>query len=121
MHLINEGQVQDSAKATRQYKEALNEIITPDVFFNLINGDRDDLLKYIVATIHTVSYHLVHNFPVILFVNDKTLNAYPMIFEDTDIKTKFIDTFNAFKTNPFTFAMALDATSATGISIDYKV
>jgi hypothetical protein len=121
MYLINEEEIQNDNNIKSQYKEALKEdILSPEVFFNLVNGDRNNFLAPIVATIHLLSYHLKYKFPAILLTNNNTLNAFPIVFEkEGNVRIKFSKLFKTFTNNQFDFELNLNNQSSGGIAVTY--
>ena len=117
LHLVNEDLNPNMLKG---YKEALSNIITPEVYTSLVTGDRTGILKTIIATIHSVSYQSVHEFPVLLFVNEKNYHVCPIYFDRDNVAERFIYVYEQYKNNTFNISLSLDKFYSNAVPVTFR-
>tara|TARA_R100000951_G_scaffold83290_1_gene71070 strand:- start:24547 stop:25968 length:1422 start_codon:yes stop_codon:yes gene_type:complete len=113
--VVNEDLDEDTLN---EFRKGLTDILTPERLEAMHRGDYKTI-KALIASIHTVAYQIVTGFTTVIWMNDKDLCGYPMIFNKMSTSSHLRAKFVQFMTKGFNIDPNIDAQSATGVQISY--
>ena len=84
----------------------------------------DNLLRAIIGALQISMYKEHEKFKIILFMNDETMNGFPLMPKGESVKDRFIYTFNVVKRlideNKLSVGLSIDSRSK-GVAIKLNV
>tara|TARA_R100000152_G_scaffold3751_1_gene1287 strand:+ start:1148 stop:2653 length:1506 start_codon:yes stop_codon:yes gene_type:complete len=108
----------------KQFKEGLDQILDLDTMRSLARRRDDNLLRAIVGALQISMYKEHEGFKIILFMNDNTMNGFPLMPQGDSVKDRFVYTFNVVKRlvdeNKLAIGLSIDSRSK-GVAIKLNV
>jgi len=109
---------------TKDFKAGLDQILDLETMRSLARKRDDNLLRAIIGALQISMYKEHEKFKIILFMNDETMNGFPLMPKGESVKERFIYTFNVVKRlideNKLSIGLSIDSRSK-GVAIKLNV